>query len=618
MKKLISILFTIPFILFGTPEQTIDSYLEAIKSEDLKAASQFLKDGKEISKEKHEKLKTILFKIKTLNIKGNSEVGRLASFNLRGSSIYLFKAEDKWLFTPETINSLDGIYEQTQQLSEPAKSISYFLKKLKNKEYQEANLCFTKDMKLDKKTLERFGQVLTNIEKNNIKAQSSVGLATFKIKDMGVSLVQSPAGDWLFTQTTAKNINNIHSAVITEKIDEIVPTSVKVFLEKLRTSPWLGIIAIIFAGIIIQWLLQAIMKNTILKKLGRKDQYLDNKKAYRSVSVLTMAISWCILLPLINLSTEVEEILYNGSLLVALVSGMMTVSHFIDLLCEHLKNKAHDSENKLDDVLIPMLHKALKIVLFTIGTVFIAGNLGINIASLLAGLGLGGLAFALAAKDTVENIFGSVTVLLDKPFAIGDWVVVEGVEGTVESIGLRSTKVRTFYCSQVSIPNSTLISAKVDNYGRRSYRRIKTYLSLTYDTTPDKVEAFCEGVRELIRQHPYTRKDYYHVYLNQMSASSIDVLLYCFLDCDDWAIELREKQRLYLNIMRLANRIGVGFAFPTQTLHMAKAEDLQDPELSTTPEVIDQAFEKGKAEANAILNDTFGDPRKAPADSVKY
>jgi MscS family membrane protein len=196
--------------------------------------------------------------------------------------------------------------------------------------------------------------------------------------------------------------------------------------------------------------------------------------------------------------------------------------------------------------------------------------LHINITSLLAGLGLGGIAFALAAQDTVKNFFGSVTVLLDRSFQVGDWVVVGDIEGTVEELGFRSTRIRTFYNSLITLPNSNLISAHVDNYGERRYRRWKTYLGVAYGTPPVTVDALCEGIRELVRRHPYTRKDYYHVYLNEFGAHSLDILLYIFFETPDWATELRERHRLAVDILRLARHLGVEIAFPTQTLYLKR------------------------------------------------
>jgi MscS family membrane protein len=186
----------------------------------------------------------------------------------------------------------------------------------------------------------------------------------------------------------------------------------------------------------------------------------------------------------------------------------------------------------------------------------------------MGGLGLGGAALALASKDTVSNFFGSVTVLFDRPFEVGDWIITEGAEGTVEAVGFRSTRIRTFYNSLITLPNSLLTTSVVDNMGRRRFRRIKTTIGVQYDTTPEQLDAFCEGIRELIRRHPYTRKDYYHVYFNDFGTSSLDIMLYCFVACPDWAVELRERHRLLADIMRLANKLNVNFAFPTRTVHL--------------------------------------------------
>jgi MscS family membrane protein len=132
--------------------------------------------------------------------------------------------------------------------------------------------------------------------------------------------------------------------------------------------------------------------------------------------------------------------------------------------------------------------------------------------------------------------------------------------------------VRTFYNSQVTVPNAALVRATVDNLGRRSYRRWKSTLGLQYDTSPEKLLAFSEGVRELVRRHPFTRKDYFQVWCNDFGPSSLDILLYVFFDTPDWSTELRERERLMVDIVRLADRLGVAFAFPTQTVHLFQEE----------------------------------------------
>jgi len=203
-----------------------------------------------------------------------------------------------------------------------------------------------------------------------------------------------------------------------------------------------------------------------------------------------------------------------------------------------------------------MVAKAAKIFAVAVGIVYGAQALNLPIVPLLGSLGIGSLAFAFAAKDTVENFFGSIAVIADRPFEVGDWVEIGDVEGTIENLGLRSTRIRTFYTPLVTVPNATLVRAVVDNYGARKYRRWKTTVGIQYDTPPERIVAFTEGIRELVRTHPYTRKDYFQVYLNDFDDSSLNILLYVFFEVPDWSTELRERERLFLDIIRLADRIA--------------------------------------------------------------
>jgi len=265
-------------------------------------------------------------------------------------------------------------------------------------------------------------------------------------------------------------------------------------------------------------------------------------------------------------------ILLAAARFVMTAAAIMAAWRVTDLFGEFFSRKAAGTSTRIDDLLIPLLRKTAKIFIFAVGIIYLANALNIEILPLLTGLGIGGLAVAFAAKDTIENFFGSVAVIVDRPFDVGDWITIDDVEGTVEEMGLRSTRVRTFYNSLVTVPNASLVRANVDNYGRRKYRRYRTHLSITYDTPPDTIEAFCEGIRELIRRHPYTRKDYYQIWLHEMGATSLDILVYMFHEAPDWTTELRERHRFLLDILRLAKSMNVEFAFPTQTLYMRKEE----------------------------------------------
>jgi len=294
-------------------------------------------------------------------------------------------------------------------------------------------------------------------------------------------------------------------------------------------------------------------------------------------------------------------------LLVSL-SAVWSAFRLVDVIYALLMRKALATSNRFDDLLVPMVTKSLKVFVVVMGVIFSADNLNIDVTSLLAGLGIGGLAFALAAKDLLGNFFGSLTVLLDRPFQIGDWVVIGDVEGSVEEVGFRSTRVRTFYNSLITLPNAILTNTKIDNMGARRFRRMKTMLGLTYDTPPEKIDAFCEGVRALIRLHPYMRKDYYQVYFNQYSAASLDILVYVFCETPDWNMELRERHRFLLDILRLAKQLDVEFAYPTQTLYLKQDEGGPDAISGQFSPMMSQedAMAMGQKEAQSIVEATTG------------
>jgi len=157
---------------------------------------------------------------------------------------------------------------------------------------------------------------------------------------------------------------------------------------------------------------------------------------------------------------------------------------------------------------------------------------------------------------------------------------VDDFEGTVENVGIRSTAIRTFYNSLVNVPNATFIKTPVDNMGKRAYRRYKSVLRVDYHTPPDLIESFLEGIRELVRNHPITRKDYFHIRLSDFSLSCLEILVYIFFETDDWTLELEGRERFFLDVVKLAETLGVQFAFPRQNVTNTR-EKMPEPILRT-------------------------------------
>lgn len=382
---------------------------------------------------------------------------------------------------------------------------------------------------------------------------------------------------------------------------------------------WIGLLLIILLGALadkfVAWLLRVNISRW--QKHHPSFQGLDST-VLRPLGLMAMAIIWWVGLTMLDLPATALVILSLALKVLVSLSGVWSAFRLVEVIETLLKFKANKTETKFDDLLVPMVTRSLRVFVVVIGVVFIADNLNVDVSSLLAGLGLGGLAFALAAKDLLGNFFGSLTVLLDRPFHIGDWVVIGDVEGTIETVGFRSTRVRTFYNSLITMPNSILTTTKIDNMGARRYRRMKSMLALTYDTSPEKIDAFCEGIRELIQLHPYMRKDYYQVYFNEYGAASLDILVYVFWETPDWNTELRERHRFLMDILRLAKQLGVEFAYPTQTLYLKQDDGQggQSAEPFKSAMTQEDAFAMGKKEAQAIVEGTLG--RDVKPDPVRF
>jgi len=254
--------------------------------------------------------------------------------------------------------------------------------------------------------------------------------------------------------------------------------------------------------------------------------------------------------------------------------ALYLIFKLIDILAFYLHQQAKKSKSTLDDQLVPLVVRSLRILVATLGILFILENFGYDITSLLAGLGLGGLAFALAAQDTVSNIFGSITVFSDKSFQLGDWISIGDIEGTVEDIGFRSTRIRRFDQALVTVPNSQFIKGGVVNYSARKKRRIEFYFGLTYETSASKMQEAIKGIKKIIEEDERFDHSFYMVKFTDFGAYSLNIYIYCFTKTTVWDEFLTVKEELNLKIMKLVEELGIEIAFPSQTIYLNKTPEL--------------------------------------------
>jgi MscS family membrane protein len=244
----------------------------------------------------------------------------------------------------------------------------------------------------------------------------------------------------------------------------------------------------------------------------------------------------------------------------------------VDAAALILLDFARRTDNDLDDQLVPLLRKAGKLLVTAMAFLLAIQNLGYSVGGLLAGLGIGGLAFALAAKDTIANLFGGVTILVDRPFKVGHWITFDDTSGVVEEIGLRSSRIRTFAKTQVSVPNQALANATIENHSLMPKRRVKMSVGVTYATTPAQMRSLVERVETLLKNHPGVHQEFMLVKFTEFGASSLDLFVYYFSATTDWADHLQVKQELNLAIMETVEEMGLSIAFPTRTVHLVQED----------------------------------------------
>lgn len=385
---------------------------------------------------------------------------------------------------------------------------------------------------------------------------------------------------WIYSKASIETINRVHKKVFrfgTDRIISLFPTQGNDLFFGLYVFQYAGILILALLSTVFHKVMTFLFRKLISKALKNSGYGTFATKLLQSVaqplSLFFIMLILSVLVPVLLLPPLISK--YVILVLKAMIPlfGTITIYRLINVFAHYTTQLAKKTDGTLDDQLIPLMRKTLKTFVIAIGTLFILDNLDINVIPVLTGLSIGGLAFALAAQDTIKNFFGSVMIFVDKPFQIGDWITTGEVDGNVEEVGFRSSRVRTFRNSLTYIPNGKLADAIIDNHGLRKYRRFYTHISVQYDTPPALLDAFIEGLRKIVEEHPETRKDYYNIFLNEMSASSLDVMFYIFFEVPTWPDELRARHEVLMEVVKLAEHMGVKFAFPTQTLHVETMPD---------------------------------------------
>jgi MscS family membrane protein len=275
----------------------------------------------------------------------------------------------------------------------------------------------------------------------------------------------------------------------------------------------------------------------------------------------------------LRLPPVVESLLRYLYIAAFALIALTFILRFANASLDHLQTRARRRELNVA-AFMPWIKRIVLALIFVLGVLLIAQTLGANVHAFLAGLGIGGLAVALAAQDTLANIFGSIVIAVDQPFRLGEAVQIGPNSGVVEDIGLRSTRLRTPQRNLVTIPNKTVAAEPIINLSRFIQRRVEATVPLTYDSPPGQIEALVEDIRALVLAEPEVDPGSVIVQFNELTASSLNVWLAYNTRDPDFVKHLKLRQRLNLALLRAVPARGLRFAFPTQTMHI---EDRREP-----------------------------------------
>ncbi|MFO7609466.1 MAG: mechanosensitive ion channel family protein [Candidatus Krumholzibacteriia bacterium] len=346
-------------------------------------------------------------------------------------------------------------------------------------------------------------------------------------------------------------------------------------------GPWIwGQLLLAFAFIVGALVVRAVVNGVIRGRLqrlaARTATAADDRLTEALVSPLSLVLPVAGVYGAVHVLLAVQEQWRANAdatfrvLTIALLAW--TAFRIADALAVFLTELTARTESRMDDHLVPLVRKAAKTFTVVLAFILVAQNLGYSVSGLLAGLGIGGLALAMAAKDTLANLFGSIMILVDRPFRVGDWVTFDGGDGVVEEIGLRSTRVRTFAKTVVSIPNQALANATIENHSLMPKRRIKFTLGVTYDASAGQMRTLVERIEGYLRGHEEIDQEFMLVKFTEFGSSSLDVFVYCFTRTTDWTRHLAVRQEVNLALMEMVQEMGLSVAFPTRTVHLVGAE----------------------------------------------
>lgn len=286
---------------------------------------------------------------------------------------------------------------------------------------------------------------------------------------------------------------------------------------------------------------------------------------YFALNELNFPARWDTTFEKNGLGTIIYIQTYKVALLLSVTMLAVNLIEYVGLL---LLYRAKNTQSKTDDMLVPFIKESLKIVVIVLSVfVLLAKIFHFNLTTLLGGAGIAGLAIALAAQETLGNLLGSFTIFLDKPFVVGDMIRIGTIQGKIEHIGFRSTRIRTLEKSYVTIPNKKMVDAELDNLTERTFYRVRITLDFKYDSNPESLRAYIIDLKAYLLNAPDVDEDV-AVYLHEMTPNALQMLIIYYIKTNDWDEHIVVKEASIFKMLDLAKKLNLEFAYPSTSIYV--------------------------------------------------
>ena len=403
---------------------------------------------------------------------------------------------------------------------------------------------------------------------------------------------------WKIAARTLRHLDTLYAQYGYGVLGEILaPPFFEIRALEVQLWQWIALLLLVLGCYVVSWIVTAILFRFFSAAARRTKTEIDDQVVRHLVGPTRLLIALVLFsfgwLPL-GLAMPARRFLVGLEKGLFVLVATWAILRLLDLGANIVAVRLRQRGKKQLLSMVPLGRRTIKVVFLALALVALLQNLGFNVTSLIAGLGVGGLAVALAAQKTLENLFGGFTLITDQPVTVGDFCRFGDQVGTVEDIGLRSTKIRTLNRTVISVPNSTFSSMALENFGPRDRILLHTTLGLRYETSPDQLRFVLVELRRLLLGHPKIDNDPARVRFVGFGSSSLDVEIFAYARTNDWNEFLAIREDVFLRIMDVVERAGTGFAFPSQTAYLARDGGLDPERTRRAEEEIRRLREEGR------------------------